>query len=204
MVTGVLLTSCTFISFPVIPDPVSVELPVVPKSEGLILQDKTLSLKVSIPSGEGFVGVIWYQQDRELGRESIYIDEKLPEVTFKQTVDPARPHRVVLLYQKKIIRQYEYTPPKVEEPEKPASGPDVPKDKGEEGAGTPSTPPGDPPTDPPATGEPPSEEQPTNPGPGEENPAGPGGAEPSEPGDAPAGPGTDQPTDPGVPGENAP
>ncbi|GGJ19321.1 hypothetical protein [Deinococcus roseus] len=149
LVCTVLLSGCTFISFPLIPDPVSVELPVLPRTEGLVLQDKTLLLKVSIPSGEGYLGVIWYQQDKELGRESVYIDEKIPEVTFKQEADPAKPYRVVLLYQKRIIRQYEYVPPQ------PAKTEDDPKtdpepDKTVPATEAPPTDPTDPPTDPPS------------------------------------------------------
>lgn len=114
-----LLSGCTFISFPIVPDPVQASFPVLPKTDGLVLQDTTLFLKVSIPSGEGYLGVIWYQQDKELGRESVYIDAQVPEVTFKKTIDPKLPHRAILLYQQKIIRQYEYTPPPAPKPETP-------------------------------------------------------------------------------------
>ena len=56
-----LLSGCTFLAFPVAPEPVQVALPVLPRTAGLKLQDQNLQITVQIPGGEGYVGVIWYQ-----------------------------------------------------------------------------------------------------------------------------------------------
>ncbi len=117
-----LLGGCVYTSFPLIPAVQSGTFPSRFESKGLMLEPGNLSLKVKLRSSTaspsaGFLSVVWYEDDKEVGRDSVYLDASAPEATFRYPYKVEKPYRASLIFRGDVVRQFDYEPPeKVPEP----------------------------------------------------------------------------------------
>lgn len=112
-----LLSSCRYTISPLIPEVRSGHFSTRLNSEGLQLKDSQLSLSVGVDSQEGYLTVIWFEGEKETFRDSQYMDHRESKVTFTHPYITGRDYRVVLIFDKTVLRQFEYRPEPVLKPE---------------------------------------------------------------------------------------
>jgi len=135
-----LLGSCVYTSFPLIPAVQASTFPSRFETKGFVLEGGNLSLKVKLRSSAssasgGFLSVVWFEEDAEVGRDSIYLDKSSPVATFHYPYKPDKTYRASLIFKGDVVRQFEYEPPEKALPEKaptqkaPAETPKLPETK---------------------------------------------------------------------------
>lgn len=107
------LSSCRFTTFPLIPEVRKGTFPARFMSKGITLEGEKLQLEVTLASPlPGYASVIWYENDKEMARDSHYVDVVDPHATFDIPYQKDKYYRAMLLFDKTVLRQFEYgTPP---------------------------------------------------------------------------------------------
>ncbi len=107
------LSSCRFTTFPLIPEVRKGTFPARFNSKGITLEGEKLQLEVTLASPlPGYASVIWYENDKEMARDSHYVDTVDPQATFDIPYQKDKYYRAMLLFDKTVLRQFEYgTPP---------------------------------------------------------------------------------------------
>jgi|GEM_PF-1458216 len=110
-----LLGGCVYTSFPLIPAVQAGTFPSRFETKGFVLEPGNLSLKVKLRSSTGsasggFLSVVWFEEDAEVGRDSIYLDLSKPEATFRFPYKPDKTYRASLIFKGDVVRQFEYEP----------------------------------------------------------------------------------------------
>lgn len=107
---ALVLGGCTPTFWPLIPPerPIAGELPPRLGAGTLRRDGDALLLDIALQRGEpGFLEVVWFRGDRELGRDVVYLDAAQPQARFRLAA-PARGHyRALLLYGGELLRQLE-------------------------------------------------------------------------------------------------
>lgn len=117
ILTAPLLGGCVYTSFPLIPAVQSGTFPSRFETKGFVLEPGNLMLKVKLRSSDrGFLSVVWFEDDTEVGRDSVYLDPSAPEALFRFPVKPDRPYRANLIFKGDVVRQFEYEPPEKPSP----------------------------------------------------------------------------------------
>lgn len=112
-----LFSSCRYTISPLIPEVRSGHFSTRLNSEGLQLKDSQLSLSVGVDSQEGFLTVIWFEGEKETFRDSQYMDHRESKVTFTHPYVTGRDYRAVLVFDKTVLRQFEYRSEPILKPE---------------------------------------------------------------------------------------
>jgi hypothetical protein len=110
------LSSCRFTTFPLIPEVRQGTFPARFSSSGIKLEGEKLELVVSLASDQaGYASIIWFENDKEMARDSHYVDAKEPQATFDIPYQKDKYYRAMLLFNKTVLRQFEYgTPPNLQ------------------------------------------------------------------------------------------
>ena len=107
-----LLGGCVYTSFPLIPVVQAGTFPSRFETKGFVLEPGNLSLKVTLRSSDkGFLSVVWFEEDGEVGRDSVYLDPSSPVATFRYPLKPDKIYRASLIFKGDVVRQFEYEPP---------------------------------------------------------------------------------------------
>jgi len=111
-----LLGSCVYTSFPLVPAVQAGTFPSRFETKGFVLEPGNLALKVTLRSSTGsssggFLSVVWFEEDGEVGRDSVYLDKSSPEATFRYPYKPDKTYRASLIFRGDVVRQFEYEPP---------------------------------------------------------------------------------------------
>jgi hypothetical protein len=103
------LSSCRFTTFPLIPEVRKGTFPARFISKGITLEGEKLQLEVNLVSSlAGYASIIWYENDKEMARDSHYVDAKEPQATFDLPYQKDKYYRAMLLFDKTVLRQFEY------------------------------------------------------------------------------------------------
>lgn len=111
LLLGLVLGGCTPTFWPLIPPerpPLASELP--PRlSGGTLRRDgDALQLDIALLGGrDGFLEVVWFAGDRELGRDAVYLDAAQPAARFRIAAPGRGTHRALLVFEGELLRQLE-------------------------------------------------------------------------------------------------
>ena len=104
-----LLGGCRYTFLPLVPPPMQVSLPTRIVTAALrrdgndLIASATLSGQV-VP---GYLNVVWYDKDTELGRDSVYLDSAQRTAEFRLTAPAKGSYRALLSYGGVLLRQVE-------------------------------------------------------------------------------------------------
>ncbi len=104
-----LLGGCRYTFIPVIPRRVQVDLPARITSASLRREGRELLLGAQL-SGRfepGYLEVVWFEQDRELGRDSVYLDAQQRSASFRLLAPDKGSYRAMLSFGGVLLRQLE-------------------------------------------------------------------------------------------------
>ncbi|GAA4003064.1 hypothetical protein GCM10022631_12380 [Deinococcus rubellus] len=107
LLCGLLLCGCRYNFIPVIPAPVQVALPLKVTQASLQRQGELLvvSARVDGPMPPDYLSVVWFAGDRELGRDSRYLDAQHRDAEFELKAATKADYRAMLLYGGTLLRQ---------------------------------------------------------------------------------------------------
>ncbi|WP_293911401.1 hypothetical protein [Deinococcus sp.] len=102
-----LLSGCRYNFIPVIPAEVSLELPLRLTNATLQRQGGELLVRAKVegPVSKGYLSVVWYSGDAELGRDSRYLDGAGRSAEFRLMAPDKADYKALLLYQGVLLRQ---------------------------------------------------------------------------------------------------
>jgi hypothetical protein len=102
-----ILASCRYNFIPVIPREVRLELPLRLTNATLQRQASDLLVKAKVegPASSGYLSIVWFSGDTELGRDSRYLDAAARSAEFCLTAPEKADYKALLLYQGVLLRQ---------------------------------------------------------------------------------------------------
>ncbi len=104
-----LLGGCRYTFIPLVPPPVKVSLP--PRIVTAELRREGPDLVAAVKMGgelaPGYLTVVWYNADTELGRDSLYLDPSQQGGEFRMTAPDKGSYRALLSYDGVLLRQVE-------------------------------------------------------------------------------------------------
>ncbi|ULH16394.1 hypothetical protein MF271_07340 [Deinococcus sp. KNUC1210] len=106
---ALLLGGCRYTFIPIIPDPVAVSLPTRLVTASLRRDGRELIASAAL-SGKieaGYLSVVWFDADRELGRDSVYLDATQRSAEFRITAPDKGSYRALLSFGGVLLRQVE-------------------------------------------------------------------------------------------------
>lgn len=133
-------SACRYTTFPLVPPVLQGEFP-ARLAEGTLArdgEDLTLGVRLDTRGKAGFVTVVWFRGDAELGRDRVYLDAREPRAQFRFSAPERGFYRAVVSFEGTILRQFELE-------EVPAVPPPNPTPAPAPAPTTPSTPPSTPP-----------------------------------------------------------
>lgn len=103
------LSGCRYAFVPVVPRPVEVTLPTRVTAATLERDGDALVLRARVEGSftPGYLGVVWFDGARELGRDSVYLDPAQREATFRLDAPDPGAYRAVLSFGGSVLRQVE-------------------------------------------------------------------------------------------------
>jgi len=107
MLLCALLCGCRYNFIPVIPAPVQVALPLRITQATLQRRGDALALSARVdgPMQADYLSVVWFAGDRELGRDSRYLDAQHRSAEFELPAAAKADYRAMLLYGGALLRQ---------------------------------------------------------------------------------------------------
>lgn len=110
LLLALILSGCTPTFWPLIPPerPIAAELP--PRlSAGTLRRDgDALLLDIALQGGlAGFLEVVWFWGDRELGRDAVYLDAAQASARFRIAAPGQGNYRALLVFEGELLRQLE-------------------------------------------------------------------------------------------------
>ncbi len=107
LLCGALLSSCRYNFIPVIPAPVALSLPLRITQATLQRQGGELVVRARVdgPLPSDYLSVVWFAGDRELGRDSRYLDAAGRNAEFHFAAAEKADYRALLLYGGTLLRQ---------------------------------------------------------------------------------------------------
>lgn len=107
LLCGLLLCGCRYNFIPVIPAPVQVALPLRITQASLQRRGDQLVAQVRVdgPVQPDYLSAVWFAGDRELGRDSRYLDAQHRDAEFELPAAAKADYRVMLLYGGALLRQ---------------------------------------------------------------------------------------------------
>ncbi|WP_425147846.1 hypothetical protein [Deinococcus sp.] len=104
-----LLGGCRYTFIPVIPERVAISLPPSLASASLLRRGDELLVSAAL-GGQitpGYLSVVWYDGDKELGRDSVYLDTELRRAEFRLQAPAKGSYRALLSFGGVLLRQVE-------------------------------------------------------------------------------------------------
>lgn len=103
------LSSCRYAYFPPIPKPLNLEMPTRVQQVTLQREEGQLKLRVQLAGRfeAGFLKVVWYDSNKEIGRDSVYVDAAQPWASFTLDAPEAGAYRAILVFDDVALRQVE-------------------------------------------------------------------------------------------------
>lgn len=110
-----LLGGCRYAFVPLIPAQVNVDLPARLTNAAMTRQGDTLRVTAQVDGRfePGFLTVRWFDGSRDLGSDSVYLDDRQRAATFTLEAPARGTYRAVLSFGSAVLRQvelYEVTP----------------------------------------------------------------------------------------------
>ena len=104
-----LFSSCRYTTFPIIPPTVQGEFPARLSAGSLRRdgQDLLLSVKLDARRKAGYLGVVWFRGDAELGRDRAYLDAREPAAVFRFAAPEKGFYRAVITFEGDVLRQFD-------------------------------------------------------------------------------------------------
>lgn len=102
-----MLGGCRYNFVPVIPREVPFELPVRLTKASLQRLDTGLEVKATLEGQvkAGYLSVVWFDGDHELGRDSVYLDAQQRQARFVFQAPNKGDYRAMLLFDGELLRQ---------------------------------------------------------------------------------------------------
>lgn len=102
-----LLQGCRYNFVPVIPREAALELPIRLTSAALVRSGTRLEVSAKLEGQikSGYLGVVWFEGDHELGRDSVYLDEAQRQAHFVLEAPQKGNYRAMLLFEGTLLRQ---------------------------------------------------------------------------------------------------
>lgn len=127
-------TSCRYTTFPIIPPTVQGTFPARLSAGSLTRSGENLVLSVKLDAKRraGYLGVVWFRGDAELGRDQAYLDAAGPAAVFRLQAPEKGFYRAVVTFEGDALRQFELAevpiipPAPVPAAEPPAAPPSEP------------------------------------------------------------------------------
>lgn len=104
---GPVLSGCRYNFVPVIPREVPLELPVRLTKATLQRLEARLEVQATLegPVKAGYLSVVWFDGDHELGRDSVYLDAQQRQAHFVLAAPNKGDYRAMLLFDGELLRQ---------------------------------------------------------------------------------------------------
>ena len=106
---ALLLGGCRYTFIPVIPAPVAISLPTRLVTASLRREGGDLIASAALSGNirAGYLSVVWFDADRELGRDSVYLDAAQRSAEFRITAPDKGSYRALLSFDGVLLRQVE-------------------------------------------------------------------------------------------------
>jgi len=103
------LGACRYTFIPLVPAEVQGTFPARVRDARLARLGPDLTLEVTLDprTRAGYLTVVWYREDTELGRDSAYLDADEPTAVFRLAAAQKGNYRAVLSYEGSVLRQFE-------------------------------------------------------------------------------------------------
>lgn len=103
------LSACRYNYVPLIPRQVEVTLPARVTSATLARDGQALVLRARVEGRfePGYLGAVWFDGAKELGRDSVYLDAEQRDATFRLDAPGKGAYRAVLSFGGAVLRQVE-------------------------------------------------------------------------------------------------
>lgn len=104
-----LLGGCRYNFVPLVPKPVSFQLPVRIVAASLERTGEELIVKARLEGKyePGYLTVNWFDNSRPLGSDSVYVDAAMQEATFRLSAPEQGAYRATLSFGGNVLRQVE-------------------------------------------------------------------------------------------------
>ena len=109
------LSACRYAYLPLVPDTVAVPLPARLVTASLRREGSDLIASAGLSgvgtqggqTGAGYLSVVWFDADRELGRDSVYLDAAQRSAEFRLSAPQKGSYRALLSFGGILLRQVE-------------------------------------------------------------------------------------------------
>ncbi|WP_110886213.1 hypothetical protein [Deinococcus yavapaiensis] len=108
---ALLLGSCRYTSFPLVPPVLQGDVPARLSAASLQRVGDALELRLVLDarSGSGFFDVAWFDGDALLARDRTYVDASDPNAVFRLSATPGGEFRALVSFEGTLLRQFELT-----------------------------------------------------------------------------------------------
>ena len=106
---ALLLGSCRYTSFPLVPPVLQGEVPARLSTGSLQRVGEALELRLALDprSGSGFIDVAWFDGDTLLARDRAYVDASEPTAVFRLAAPRSGEFRALVSFEGTLLRQFE-------------------------------------------------------------------------------------------------
>lgn len=106
---ALLLGSCRYTSFPLVPPVLQGEVPARLSAGSLQRVGDGLELRLALDarSGSGFFDVAWFDGDTLLARDRTYVDASDPNAVFRLSAPRGGEFRALVSFEGTLLRQFE-------------------------------------------------------------------------------------------------